>query len=56
MRRRDIRGLVAPNRPGAERNLANDQRDPKVRQTLEHGDVGRISPNPQAKCNYPEGN
>ena len=51
MRRRDISGLVAPNRPRPERNLANDQADPKDRQLGYTRDTAPISPNTQTKPN-----
>jgi len=52
MRRRNISGLVAPNGPGSERDLASDQRDPKDRQSLEDSDALRISPNAHPKSNH----
>src|SRR5206468_6341966 len=56
MRRGDVSGLVAPNRPRAERQLNEKKCDPPHRQFLERGNLARVSPNARTKCNYTERN
>src|SRR5438876_12288057 len=52
---RDIGRFVAPNGPSAKRNLANDQGDPKDRQSPKRSHVARFSPNPKTKYNHGDG-
>src|SRR6266487_3711426 len=56
MRRGDVSGLVAPNRPRAERQLNEKKCDPPHRQFLERGNLARVSPNARTKCNYTDRN
>ena len=52
MRRRDIGCFVAPDRPGAERNLADDQCDPKYREFFKRCKTRCSSPNAKSKRDH----
>ena len=54
MRGRDIRGLVAPNRPGPKRKLKEQESDPPDRQSPQRRDSARVSPNPQTESEHGE--
>src|SRR5881392_3413799 len=56
MRRGDVGRLIAPNRPCTQRQLNEKKCDPPHRQFLECGNVARVSPNPETKCNHTDYN
>src|SRR6266404_1740266 len=55
MRGRDIRGLVAPNRPGSKDELKEQESDPPDRQSPQRRDSARVSPNPQTENEHCDG-
>src|SRR6266536_2441958 len=54
MRGRDVRGLVAPDRPGSKRKLKEQESDPPDRQSPQRRDSARVSPNPQTESEHGE--
>src|SRR3989442_719566 len=54
MRGRDVRGLVAPDRPGSKRKLKEQENDPPDRQSPQRRDSARVSPNPQTESEHGE--
>src|SRR6266404_1329379 len=56
MRGRDIRGLVAPNRPSSKGKLKEQEKGPRDRQSPQRRDSARVSPNPQTENEHRDGN